>query len=74
MAALSSNTNKSYTLDVDASSLVTVEQVECNLGGEHVLLSHTVLGPCLGVKGGLGRRSLRSALGGGGLVLVYLAH
>jgi hypothetical protein len=74
IAALSSNTNISSTLDVDTSSLVAVEEVECGLGGNNFLLSDTVLGPCLGVEGGLGGGSLRGDLCRGGLVLVCLAH
>ena len=48
--------------------MVTVEEIECSLGGKHFLLSHAVLGVGLGVEAsfggggcGLGR------LSGGGL-------
>jgi hypothetical protein len=39
------------TLDVNASSLITVEEVECDLGNEDLLLGNTVLSPLLGIEG-----------------------
>lgn len=73
IAALSSGDREKGTLDVDASSLVGVEEVEGDLGSVHILLSHSVLGPGLHVEAGLGRGSGRLVLGLGG-TLLDLAH
>lgn len=73
MAALSSKVRRGGTLDVDASSLIGVEEVEGDLGGVDILLSHSVLGPGLHVEAGLGRGSGGLALGLGG-TLIDLAH
>jgi hypothetical protein len=74
MAALSSKLRQKRTIDVDASSLIGVEEVEGDLSDSYFLLRDTVLGPCLGIESALGGGSGRLALGGGRLILDDLAH
>lgn len=73
MAALSSTISGESTLDVDASTLIRVEEVEGDLGSAHILLTHSVLSICLHVETGLRRGSGRLVLGLGGSLL-NLAH
>jgi hypothetical protein len=54
MAALSSNFRGKHTLDVDASSLISVKEIEGLLHSQNLLLTNSILGILLGIEAGFG--------------------
>jgi hypothetical protein len=54
MAALSSNFRGRDTLDVDASSLISIKEIKGLLDSQNLLLTDSILGVLLGIEAGFG--------------------
>jgi hypothetical protein len=65
MAALSSLIKAMYTLDVNGSSLIGIEEIESSFDGGYFFLSYSILGPLFGVEDILSRNRDGGFSGGG---------